>query len=169
MSKDIEYRSFTLGDIGVIELLIAYRHKYDDYLLMKQDSAQSFDAADIIPFYEEVLMTYASLDVYIKECGFSEIQLNLIDLLGRDIAHEDISMRLGIQLSTIEGRLNTICKRIKKENDWQWRRYTYIHKLGLRTKACSKCKVELPGTAEFYGNDARNTNGFQGRCRKCKT
>ena len=166
--KDVEFKNYTLSDINAIELLVSHRWKYDDYLAMREDSAQSFDVADIIPFHEEVIITYVDLDKYIANCGFNKVQLELIRLVELGITHEDITRILNIRKSTVEGRLKTIYRQIKKENDWQWRRYFYTHKLKLKTKACSKCENELPGTVEFYSDYARNKDGFHSACRKCR-
>ena len=35
-------------------------------------------------------------------------------------------------------------------------------------KTCSKCKVEKSATSENFGNDKRNKDNFQGKCRACE-
>lgn len=166
--KDIEYRHYTLGDVKVIELLLSLRYKYDDYFFMNQDNPFSFDAAEILPFHEELLTTYMTLDGYIEKCKFNSNQLQLLDLIGLEHTHEEIAKELRVKTSTIKGRLITIYRRIKKENDWQWRKYFYTNKLRLKTKTCSRCKEKLPGTEEFYSDYSRSKDGFHSQCRGCR-
>ena len=165
-SKDLEYKVYTLGDVGVIELLISYRYKYDDNLFLDDGIAMAVTGAARLN--EEVIHTYASLDWYIEKCNFSREQLEMIRLIGEGYSHEEIAYELKLLTSTIAGRLRTIYKRILKENEWQWRKSVYMSKLELKSKQCSKCKGELPATVEFYRDDNRNKDGFQSRCRDCE-
>lgn len=152
----------------MIELLLSLRYKYDDYLFSRQDNSYSIHASEILPFHDEVLATYADLDTYIENCNLSQLQLKMLELVGREYTHDEISFELNILPSSVKSRLETIYKRIKKENDWQYNKYFFTHKLNLKTKQCSKCRENLPAVEEFYSNDNRNKDGFQGQCRKCK-
>lgn len=165
--KDVEYKIYTLGDVGVIELLISYRYKYDENLFI--DSNDSImDVSGALRLNEEVVLTYATLDDYIKKCKFSEQQMEVLRLVGEGYLHNEIARELNVQASTIAGKLRTIYRRIAKENEWQWRKCVYVNKLGLRTKQCSKCKEELPGTVEFYRDHTITKDGFQSQCRQCE-
>ena len=166
-SKDLEFKSYTLGDVKVIELLLLYRYKYDDYFFMKQESSL-MAVNGVVPINEEVLLTYASLDDCIEKCKFDEVQLKMLELLGYGYTYEEISEVLGVLPSVIAGRMKTIYKRIVKENVWQWRKSIYKGKLELKTKTCSKCKDVLPATPEFYSDLERTKDGFHSQCRKCK-
>lgn len=165
-NKDIEYMNYTLGDIGVIELLLSYRYKYDDYLFIENANTMSVDGA--IPFHEELLLTYASLDQYIKQCKLNEVQLKILDLIQQGYYQEEIADILGLRYSTIDGRLQTIYKKIILENERQWRKVMYSDTLGLKSKICSKCKEELPAVSEFFRDDSRSKSGLQSRCKKCE-
>ncbi len=35
-------------------------------------------------------------------------------------------------------------------------------------KACSKCKIEYPATAKYFGPDKRASDGFKSQCRVCR-
>ena len=164
-SKDIEYKAYTLGDVGVIELLISYRYKYDDNLFLDDGIAMAVTGAARLN--EEVIHTYASLDRYIEKSNFSREQLEMIRLIGEGYSHEEIAYELKLLTSTIAGRLRTIYKRIIKENEWQWRKSVYVNKLDLKTKRCSKCKEKLPATVEFYYEKDDIESGFHTRCKMC--
>lgn len=165
-SKDMEYMVYTLGDIGVIELLIAFRYKYDESLYHERINPIAVSGAGKV--FQEGLVTYSSLNEYIDNCNFTEQQLKLIEMIGDGYTYEEISEKLVIHPTVVKGRLKTIYKRILKENEREWRKSIYFHKLGLKSKVCSKCKEELPATVEFYRDDSRNKDGLQSRCRSCE-
>ncbi|MEK4025492.1 helix-turn-helix transcriptional regulator [Sporosarcina sp. FSL W7-1283] len=165
-SKDIEYQQYTLGDIGVIELLIVYRYKYDDNIFLDDSIPMAVSGAARVN--EEVIYTYASLDQTIARCNFNEQQKEMIRLIGEGYSQSEIAFELGLHQSTISGRLQTIYKKIYKENEWLWRKCVYEDKLELKNKICSKCKEEMPATPEFYSDLHKSKDGFHSQCRKCK-
>lgn len=156
-SKDLEYMNYTLGDIKVIELLILYRYKYDDYKFIEE--GETLDTAETIKLNEEVLITYADLDKLIEDCNFSTQERDIIRMTEDGYTSREIGFELNIFPSTIQGRLRTIYKKILEENKRKWRTAIYKNTLNLKTKTCSKCKDELPGTSEFYTADSRNKDG----------
>lgn len=164
-SKDLEYMSYTLGDIKVIELLILYRYKYDDYMFMEGSAWHSLETVSLS---EEVIVTYESLDSLIEKCEFSSLQLNIIRLAEEGYTHQEIGFELGVHSSTIEGRLKTVYGKILEENLRDWRASIYKNTLNLKTKTCSKCKKELPGTPEFYTIREESRDGFRSQCKKCR-
>jgi DNA-binding NarL/FixJ family response regulator len=165
-SKDLEYKIYTLGDIGVIELLISYRYKYDENYFLDDSIAMAVSGAARLN--EEVITTYATLDQLIKQCRFTEQQHQMIKLVGDGYSHEDMAEVMSIRQSTIAGRLTTIYKKIEKENEWQWKKCLYVNKLDLKTKRCSKCEEDLPATVEFYSPYDASSDGFFSYCRKCR-
>ncbi|MGG0667684.1 hypothetical protein ABE073_04060 [Lederbergia citrisecunda] len=165
-SKDIEYKSYVLSDIGVIELLIAYRHKYDEMIFM--DNLNPMAVSGTGKVFEEGLVTYASLDSYIEKCKFNEQQLTMMKMIGDGYTYDEVAELLKLNKATITGRLQTIYKRIVKENEWQWRKSVYLNELGLKSKRCSKCEEELPATSEFYSDLPQTVDGFHSQCRRCK-
>lgn len=166
--KDVEYKVYTLGDIGVIELLISYRYKYDENLFLG-DNTVPMAVSGAARLNEEVIATYATLDETIKKCKFSEQQLEMMRLIGEGYSYTEIASSMAIGKSNVSGRLKTMYKRIHKENEWLWRKSIYVDKLGLKIKQCSKCEEELPATSEFYSDLDRAKDGFHSQCRKCKT
>lgn len=166
-SKDIEYKSYVLSDMKVIELLISFRYKYDSYLFTGL-TGSSLEVSGVLPLSEEMIITFASLDSYIEKCNFNEQQMKIIKLVEQGYNNQEIASMIGVNQSTIKGRLKTIYRRISKENEWQWRKSVYTNTLGLKSKRCSKCEEELPATPEFYRDDSRKKDGFQSRCRLCE-
>lgn len=165
-SKDMEYRVYTLGDIGVIELLIAFRYKYDENLYLGSEGKIAVSGAPRLN--EEIIATYATLDEYIRKCKFDENQIKILEMTGHGYSNDEIAYELSINKSTITGRLNTMYKRIAKENEWYWRKSTYEKKLDLKNKKCSKCKEELPATVEFYSDNSQSRDGFHSVCKICR-
>lgn len=165
-NKDMEYMVYTLGDIGVIELLISYRYKYDENLYLGSEGKIAVSGAPRLN--EEVIATYATLDEYIKRCKFNEKQTKVLEMTSHGYSNEEIAYELNLNQSTITGRLNTMYKRIVKENEWSWRKSTYENKLELKNKKCSKCKLELPATVEFYSDYNRSRDGFHSICKMCR-
>lgn len=189
-NKDIQYIPFVLNDIGVIELLISYRSKYDDNLFLSQGIG-TFGVVGAHRINEEVITTYVALDELIEQCKFNEVQLRIIELVQFGYENGEIGIAIlneypgeftnkekdnevknldeteTLEARLVKKRLNTIYKKIKKENDQQWRKVNYINRLELKTKNCTKCKEELPATDEFYAFDNTN-NRYKSSCKKCR-
>jgi len=120
-------------------------------------------------FNEEMLLTYISLDEYIKKCNFDEVQLKMIKMIEHGYTYDEIATTLKILPSTIKGRLKTIFKKVVRENDRAWRKAVYVNKLGLKTKRCSKCEEELPVVEEFYSDNKDSKDSFHSQCKKCRS
>ena len=165
--KDLMFQPFVMNDIGVVELLIEYRYKYDDNLFLGGGS--SLDVTGVKAINQEVVATYASLDSLIELCGFTEQQLLLIKMVEQGYTHREIGEAIKIDNQNVKKALKTVYKAIVKENERQWRRVIYTSTLGLKTKQCNKCEEHLPATDEFFGGDNRNQDGLQSACKKCDT
>lgn len=164
-NRDYMFQPFVLNDINVVELLIEYRYKYDDNLFLA--GSNSFDVTGVKAVNQEVVATYASLEMLIDKCGFSEQQLLLIKMVEQGYTHREIGQATNMDFQNVKKALKTVYKAIVKENERQWRKVVYTHTLGLKTKKCSKCEEELPATDEFYSFDSTN-NRFKGSCKKCR-
>lgn len=164
--KDYMYQPFVISDIGVVELLIEYRYKYDENLFLENGSMFYITGAKSLN--QELVATYASLDETIKKCKFNEQQLKLIKLVELGYTYREISKIIGIEISNIKKALKTLYKAIVKENERQWRKVTYVKELGLKTKPCSKCKEELPATNEFFSDNKYAKEGLHSICKKCR-
>lgn len=164
--KNIEYTQFVLSDMKVIELLLRYRYKYDEYWL--DDCTSTWDDLNGNMFFnEEAIITYQDLDKLIEQCNFNKTQRKMIKMLEQGYGQGEIARLLGMQPSKIRGRLKTIFKRIKQQNDWNWRKVVYKNKIGLKTQQCITCKEELPATEEFFYIREDNDNGFHSKCKRC--
>lgn len=166
--KSLFFESLTVSDLSVVKLLIEYRHKYDSYFYSDRDDFFN-NAGEIQTINENTILMYASLDDVIEKCNFSDEQMKIVGMMSHGFSLKDIAYQLDIANSqTIRNRFNTICKQIVEQNLWDWRKVIYRSLLDLKSKKCSKCKEELPGTHEFYRDDTRMKDGFQGRCRRCE-
>ena len=165
-NKDLMFQPFALNDIGVIELLIEYRYKYDDNLFLGGGS--SLDVTGVKAVNQEVVATYASLERLIKQCGFTQQQLLLIKMVEQGYTHREIGEAIGIDNQNVKKALKTVYKAIVKENERQWRRVVYTSTLGLKTKKCNKCEEHLPATNEFFSDNKTAKDGLHSICKKCR-
>lgn len=167
-NKDIEYQIYTLSDINVIELLIRFRYKYDENMYLGYESTL-MSVNGVSAINQEVVATYTSLNQLISQCDFSSVQIEMIRMVGEGYTYEEIAESLTTSRGNIVKKLKTIYKKIKNENDWQWRKVNYKDKLGLINKKCNKCKVELPATIEFFrARSDFKGDGFYNKCKKCE-
>lgn len=167
-SKDLQYRSYTLSDVKVVELLIRFRYKYDPYLYT-QPNNNFTQAGDIEPMNTEAIALFQDLDELIRTANLNERQLKIIEMVQDGYSISQIAKRLKLKsTNTVSNAFKAACRKIVKKNLWDWRRVTYITKIGLIEKECGKCKENLPATDEFFRADYRNKDGFQSRCRGCE-
>ena len=167
-NRDIMFQPFVLNDIGVVELLIEFRYKYDDNLFLGGGSA--LDVTGASSLNQEVVATYLSLDKLIKDCGFSEQQLLLIKMVEQGYTHREIGEATNIDFQNVKKALKTVYKAIVKENERQWRKVVYTNTLALKTKKCTKCEEELPATDEFFQSRSKIVgDGFYNICKNCES
>lgn len=161
------FRNLTLGDTSVIQLLIEYRYKYDDNLFLGGDNG-ILDVNDNDGVNQEVIATFATLDKLISKCKFNDRQLKMIEMIGEGYTYREIEDEIGIDNQNVNKALKSIFKSILKENLRFWRKSTYINKLGLKTKQCTKCEEFLPATSEFFADKNDSKDLLHPYCRKCK-
>lgn len=168
MSKDLEFKNYTLGDEAVIEYLIMMRYKYDEKMHIN-DSEITMMASGAYQLNEEIIVTYATLDKYISKAKLSKNQKKLLEMIDYGYNNEEIAFELDINPTGVRSRLKTICKKIKRVNDWEWQKYIDKNKFELKNKKCTACLEELPATPYFFGDDSRKISGFRARCRICES
>lgn len=165
-NRDYMFQPFTLNDVAVIELLIEFRYKYDDNLFLAGSNA--LDVTGVKAINQEVVATFASLDMLIDKCNFSEQQLLLIKMVEQGYTHREIAQAIKIDNQNVKKALKTIYKAIVKENERQWRKAVYTNTLGLKTKKCNKCEEALPATNEFFSDNKTSKDGLLSICKKCR-
>lgn len=161
-SKDTKYNQLVLSDITVIKELLTFRGSIDD-----TSFNQGACATNSLKMNTDVISLFVDLDELIKK-SLNEEQIKLLSYITKDYSNYTIAKILGIPVKTIGSRFNTICLKIKQENDRQWRKVTYINKLRLKTKICSKCREFLPATDEFFSLNSSSKDLFHSQCKKCK-
>ncbi|MGE7916534.1 hypothetical protein [Lysinibacillus xylanilyticus] len=161
-SKDTKFKQLVLSDVTVIKELLTFRGSIDD-----THFNQGVCATNSLKMNTDVISLFADLDGLIKK-SLNEEQIKLLNYIAKDFSYYTIGKILGIPVKTVGSRFNTICLRIKHENDRQWRKVTYINKLKLKTKRCSKCKDILPATDEFFSLNSSSKDLLHSQCKKCK-
>lgn len=161
-SKDAKYKQLVLSDLTVIKELLTFRGTIDDTNLN-----QGACATNSLKMNTDVISLFADLDGLIKK-SLNEEQIKLLAYITKDYSYYSIGKILGIPVKTVGSRFNTICLKIKQENDRQWRKAVYINKLKLITKRCSKCNEVLPATDEFFSLNSSSKDHFHSQCKKCK-
>lgn len=160
--KDTKYSQLVLSDVIVIKELLTFRGSIDD-----TSFNQGACATNSLKLNTEVISLFADLDELIKK-SLNKEQIKLLHYIAQDYSYYTIGKILGIPVKTVGSKFNTICLRIKQENDRQWRKVTYINKLQLKTKSCSKCKDILPATDEFFSVNNSSRDLLHSQCKKCK-
>lgn len=160
--KDTKYSQLVLSDVIVIKELLTFRGSIDD-----ASFNQGACATNSLKLNTEVISLFADLDELIKKT-LKKDQIKLLHYIAQDYSYYTIGKILGIPVKTVGSKFNTICLQIKQENDRQWRKATYINKLHLKTKSCSKCKDILPATDEFFSVNNSSRDLLHSQCKKCK-
>jgi len=160
--KDAKYSQLVLSDVVVIKELLTFRGSIDD-----TSFNQGACATNSLKLNTEVISLFADLDELIKK-SLNKDQITLLHYIAKDYSYYTIGKILGIPVKTVGSKFTTICLRIKQENDRQWRKATYINKLHLKTKSCSKCKDILPATDEFFSINSSSKDLLHSQCKKCK-
>lgn len=167
-SGELFYKDLTFSDVEVVKLLLRYRDKYDEYFRYEQEN--HFDVAgDVKRLNAEAINTFTYLDELVAKCNFKEDQLVILHMVQEGYSYQEIADELGkTNVDSIRNRFDKISRSVVDMNDWLWRKYVYMDKLGLKTKTCSKCKEDLPATDEFFSPDDSINDGFKYICRLCR-
>ncbi|MFJ5764225.1 hypothetical protein ACIP9C_02620 [Lysinibacillus sp. NPDC093210] len=163
-AKDTKYNQLVLSDESVIKELLTFRGSIDDTMF---NGNQVGCTSSTLKMNTDVISLFADLDKLIKK-SLDEEQIELLKYIAKDFSYHKIGQLLEIPIKTVGRRLNTICSRIKQENDRQWRKVVYTQKLNLKSKRCSKCKEVLPATDEFYSINNSSKDLYHSQCKKCK-
>lgn len=163
-----EWEKITFSDIEAIRGLIRFRTRFD--LLFERHQYDIVDASTDLSGYEEgILCTYVDLDNLINKVRLNEIQNEVLKLYMRGYDEVDIAEELDIKEVTVDSTINTVCKKIVKENYEQWKSWIYWDKKRVTSnyKKCSKCGEMLPETDDYFSPKIDGKNGFQAFCKEC--
>lgn len=165
-----EWGNIVLTDVDTIKGLIKFRSKFDVMYNLNSSIPINVDIIDASQFSEEILCLYITLDQLINKCNFNQNQTEVLKLYMDGYIEDDIAEILNTSQQNIFGIINSICKKIKKENDdsryidnitWNY----IVPENGF--KQCSKCGEILPAEKRFFGKDERILDGFKSYCKKC--
>jgi len=169
-----EWYKMSLTDPSIIKTLIQNRSKLDGFYIAKKYATDNPYISNGVPmFTEPVCVMYLDLDKLIDECAFDMRQKFIIGKLMLGYNEADIAWMLKSQTNTIKKRFETICARIKEQNDEDWKEYIEIDGLvkipaDCRYKKCTKCGRFKRVTEEFWATDSRNNDGFRAYCKDCR-
>ena len=168
--KGREWYEVGTSDPEGVKGLIMLRNQYDLLYGFEDDEIDANSTGiQFTEQLEDITCTYVELDKVIAETTLSEIQESVMVRIMMGYEIEDVASEDETTIENVEKVLDNVCKKISEEGLRQWRKWTYVHKLGLKTVRCSRCEEDLPGTEEFFGSDDRNKTGFQSICKKCDT
>lgn len=165
-----QFERISLSDIECVKGLIKYRWMIDTYQGIEMTKESNL-AGDVKPMNPELIVTYIDLDNLIKQCNFSEKQLDIITLLMQGNSEQDIADYFEQDVSGINRTFNLICAKIQAKHDFLWK-YEHMFVNHLKApwdyKQCNRCGWK-PALPEFFGSDKRNRDGFKGVCKACET
>jgi hypothetical protein len=163
-----DFELLSLSDENVVRYLIIHRDKVDAYFGNEQNP--HFDTAgDTGAVNQELIGLYASLDTVIKNSKLTDKQKELIHLVSIGYTFMDIAELTGEQAThNVKKKFDSIVKAIVKQNEYEWKVWVHKRFLDTDTKACGKCKSELPMTDFFYSKKNDSKDGLHSYCKRCR-
>jgi predicted DNA-binding protein YlxM (UPF0122 family) len=102
------------------------------------------------------------LENTIRQCDFTDMQREVLQLWRADKTMEDIGDILGISKQTVNQHINSIVKKIYQKNLERYEDYYYLNVCKGEYKKCSRCG-EVKLTSHFSKNGGR----LRSQCKKC--
>lgn len=168
------FERVSFSDKDCVKALIKHRSIIDEYYGVDYHSFNGTEAdkvAIVKPLNQEIIVLYADLDNLIARANLNIKQRFVIDRLMEGYVESEIADMFKQHVSGIYDMLDTVCRKIKKTNDFDWK-YNYIYVSVLKVKwsykKCSKCGEHKPALNEFFSPETRNKDGFRSACRACK-
>jgi hypothetical protein len=106
------------------------------------------------------------LENTIKQCDFTDMQREVLQLWRADKTMEDIGDILGITHVTVIQHINSIVKKIVNKNLEKYEDYYYLNVCKGKYKKCSRCdEVKL---ISHFDKDKTGAMGVKGMCKECR-
>lgn len=166
---EYQFERISFSDTECIKGLIKHRWMIDEYIGIEMNS-NIFEASDVKPLNQELIVTYITLDDLLSKCELNVKQKFLIDRLFSGYSERDLADMLQQEVSTVDRALDVICKRVKNINDQSWKHdYIYLNykRVEWNYKKCSRCGGYFPQTREFFSPDKRKKDGLYSNCKAC--
>jgi len=113
---------------------------------------------------DDISVIIRDLNNAIKECEFTEIQSNVLELLREDKTQEDIGSLLSIDQSVVNRHIKAIVNKIYNKNLEKYTDFYYLNICKGKYKKCSICgNIKL--ISQFDKNGKR---GYMSMCKKCR-
>lgn len=136
----------------------------------KDDWNKRISASEINETNQELIALYVDLDRLIEQASLTRKHQIILELLMCGLNENDIAFYFKQKKNRIVEMFDTICKKLKKDYDRQWK-YSLadqdLIKVEWSYKECSNCKKSLPLTEDYFYKKADNKDGFHNSCRKC--
>lgn len=115
---------------------------------------------------DDLSVIIRDLNNTIKECEFTDMQINVLKLLREDKTQEDIGNILNVDQSVINRHIKAIVNKIYNKNLEKYTDFYYLNICKGKYKKCSKCKkVKL---ANQFNKEPKGTMGLKSKCKKCQ-
>lgn len=167
---NIQWYPTNLSDPLSVKGLVKFRTTYD--LLYNRQSNFSLESFnDLAELPDEVICLYTWLDECIEKCGLTDKQLNILNKYMDDNTEEEIATDLNVTQQTVNGIINSCCKKISNYNNQKWKNEFILwskQKVKTNYKQCSKCKESLPTTEEFFSLNTYSKDNLHSICKNCR-
>lgn len=177
-----EWDNISLNNIDAIDVLIRFRHKFDQtYLSKKLYTYDIYESNGIPEFTEIITCLYVDLDKYIKRANFTDYELDIIKYLMMGYLFEDIiklvNKKYDKDKTLTELKRNfrrSICLKILDEYKYDYQNWLHLsEKIKINKnetyKMCTKCKKYKILNSINFGKRADSKDKYHYWCRKCMT
>ena len=105
----------------------------------------------------------------INKCSFSDVELDIIDMMRNNYDVSDIGEELDCKYQTVQSMINKIIKKIINKYEDVYEDWYYLNISKGKYKKCSKCgEIKIANERHFRKRSDNKGDGFIGVCRKCE-
>lgn len=114
---------------------------------------------------DDLSVIIRDLNNTIKECEFTDMQSNVLELLREDKTQEDIGNMLNVDQSVINRHIKAIVNKICNRNLEKYTDFYYLNICKGKYKKCSTCgRIML---IEKFNKKNSTNDGYDTKCKEC--
>lgn len=176
-----EWDNVTLNSVDAIDILIRFRHKFDEAYLSKCLYTTDIFSSNGVPDFTEIISClYIDLDRYIKKAQLHVIEKAMINYLMLGYSFDDFvnalnrDFKKNYKSGDLKRFFRRSCNKILYEYNYDYTKWLHLSEnvkidKNDKYKKCSKCnKYKLLNLENFAKrSDSRDKHDY--RCRKCKS